>query len=226
MPSKNILSPLQIKLIQAIAQGRLAKLYYWTGGTALAYKYLGNRLSEDLDFFSGDLLRDEDLLVELERLKKSLKIKKIKLVRELNRQQFGLAFGRGQNLKLGFVFFPFKNLARPIMDKKLGMRVDSLVDMAANKTLAAWQRHEPKDVFDLYSLLTIKKMKLSELIKKVNKKFGVQIDEADLGAKILDNINLLKSIRPLVLNSKEFDIKKIRNFFSSQSINYLKNHIF
>jgi len=226
MPSRNVLNSIQIKTIKLISKSELAKFYYWTGGTALTYKYLNNRRSEDLDFFSGNLLRDENLLIELNKFKKDLNITKIKLTRELNRQRFVLGFSNGQDLKLEFVFFPFKSLSKPVLDKKLRIRIDSLVDMATNKTLATFQRNEPKDIFDLYSLLINKKMRLSELIKKVDKKFGVKIDEADLEAKILDKVESLKEIKPLLLDKKDLDIDKIRDFFTKKSISYLKNFIF
>jgi len=71
-----------------------------------------------------------------------------------------------------------------------------------------------------------KKMRLSELIKKVDKKFGVKIDEADLEAKILDKVESLKEIKPLLLDKKDLDIDKIRDFFTKKSISYLKNFIF
>ena len=67
---KNILNPTQIKALTAIGQSELAKIYYWTGGTALAYKYLNNRLSVDLDFFSYDLIADEELLALVNNIKK------------------------------------------------------------------------------------------------------------------------------------------------------------
>ena len=59
-----------------------------------------------------------------------------------------------------------------------------------------------------------------------DKKFGVKIDEADLEAKILDKVESLKEIKPLLLDKKDLDIDKIRDFFTKKSISYLKNFIF
>jgi len=113
-----------------------------------------------------------------------------------------------------------------LFDKELGIKIDTLVDIATNKTLATYQRNEPKDIFDLYFLLTIKKFKLANLIKNVDKKFGVKINQSDLEVKILNNIDLLKNIKPLVLESKKLDIEKIRKYFTNQSIKHLKTFIF
>lgn len=226
MKKNKILNATQIKIIKAMSSTKLAKFYYWTGGTALAYKYLPLRLSEDLDFFSFELLADEEILIEINKFKKELDIKKINFTKHLNRQQFILSFDKKNQLKLEFVFFPFKNLNKLIVDKNLGVKIDSLIDIATNKTLAAYQRHEPKDIFDLYSLLTVKKFKLKDLIKDVEKKFGLQVNQADLEAKILSNINLLKNIEPLILDPKRFDISKVKKFFSDQSVKYLKTFIF
>ena len=193
MMKNKILNSNQIKTLKAIGKTRLAQFYYWTGGTALAYRYLPVRLSEDLDFFSFNLETDENLLIELNKLKKDLNIKKINFTKDLNRQQFIFDFVKNGQLKLEFVFFPFKNLAKQAVDKSFGIKIDSLLDIATNKTLAAYQRNEPKDIFDLYFLLTVKKMKLADLIKNVDKKFEVKINQSDLEAKILSNVNLLRS---------------------------------
>ncbi|OGG87200.1 hypothetical protein A3B87_03215 [Candidatus Kuenenbacteria bacterium RIFCSPHIGHO2_02_FULL_39_13] len=226
MKKNKILNATQTKILKAMSKTKLAKFYYWTGGTALAYKYLPLRLSEDLDFFSFELFADENLLLEINKSKKELGIKKINFTKHLNRQQFILSFDKKNQLKLEFVFFPFKNLGKLEVDKNLGIKIDSLIDIAANKTLAAYQRNEPKDIFDLYSLLTLKKIKLANLIKNVERKFSVQINQADLEAKILSNINLLKNIEPLILDPKRFNISKVKKFFSDQSVKYLKNFIF
>ena len=74
--------------------------------------------------------------------------------------------------------------------------------------------------------MTLKKIKLANLIKNVERKFSVQINQADLEAKILSNINLLKNIEPLILDPKRFNISKVKKFFSDQSVKYLKNFIF
>lgn len=226
MKINKILNSTQIKLLKAISKSKLAKFYYWTGGTALAYQYLPLRLSEDLDFFSFELLADEEMLVEINKFKKKLGIKKINFTKHLNRQQFFLSFDKKNQLKLEFVFFPFKNLNKLVIDKNLGIKIDSLIDIAVNKTLAVYQRHEPKDIFDLYSLLTAKKFKLENLIKDVERKFGLQINQADLEAKILSNINLLKNIKPLILETKKFKIEEIKKFFIDQSVKHLKTFIF
>jgi len=192
----------------------------------LAYKYLPLRLSEDLDFFSFNLETDENLIIELNKLKKELNIQKIAFTQNLNRQQFVLNFNKNNKLKLEFVFFPFKNLVKPLFDENFKIKIDSLIDVATNKTLATYQRNEPKDIFDLYFLLTAKKLKLKNLIKNVDKKFGVKINQSDLEAKILNNIKLLKNIEPLILDLKKFNIEKIKKFFTTQSIKYLKSFIF
>lgn len=220
----NILNPIQQKVLSAIGKSDLAKFYYWTGGTALAYRYLPKRLSEDLDFFSFDLQTDENLLIEINKLKKELDIKKIDFDRNLNRQQYILYFFQ-TSVKLEFVFFPFKNLGKICGDKNFGIKIDSLTDIVTNKTLATFQRTEPKDIFDLYFIMQTKKFKLSRLIKNVENKFGVQINEADLVAKILREVELLENIKPLILDSKDCDIEKIKKFFIKPSMRYLRSVI-
>lgn len=220
-----ILNNYQIKTLQAISQTRLAEDYYWTGGAALAYKYLPIRLSTDLDFFSFDLETDENLLIELNKIKKALNIKKIDFTEHLNRRQIILEFNKKNKLKLEFVFFPFRNLDKLVVDKNFNIKINSLADIATNKTLAVYQRDEQKDIFDLYCLLKNKNLNLNKLIKNVNKKFGIKIEQADLQAKILNNINLLEDIKLLIINKKNFNINEIKFFFSIKSVKYLNNFI-
>jgi len=48
------LTKTQEKAISHLANSPLAKKFYWTGGTLLAYHYLHRRRSLDLDFFSKE----------------------------------------------------------------------------------------------------------------------------------------------------------------------------
>lgn len=45
----SILTPQQKHALELISQTKIAKQFYFSGGTALSYHYLNHRLSEDLD---------------------------------------------------------------------------------------------------------------------------------------------------------------------------------
>ena len=63
---KKILSKEQKKFLDLFSkQKKLTNVFYFTGGTALAYFYLPYRLSEGLDFFSEQEFNIESVLVWL-----------------------------------------------------------------------------------------------------------------------------------------------------------------
>lgn len=57
----NELTPVQEKVIDALAASPLKDQFYWTGGTALAVVYLHHRKSQDLDFFSDKPVSPEGI---------------------------------------------------------------------------------------------------------------------------------------------------------------------
>jgi len=96
-----------------------------------------------------------------------------------------------------------------------------------NKILSAYQREEPKDVYDLYCYLSRKpKCSLQKLVGLVEKKFGVEIETTLLLAKINELANDLDSIQPLLLAPEKNLSKKAKNFFqeifNSVAKKYLK----
>lgn len=51
----------QKKTVDLLAKSPLRDKFYWTGGTLLAYHYLGHRRSLDLDFFSQERFSFEEV---------------------------------------------------------------------------------------------------------------------------------------------------------------------
>lgn len=210
---QKILNNLQKNLLKEIGKSNLAKDFIWTGGTAMAYLF-HHRLSEDLDFFSQDLYPDEYILSEINKIAKNLKITKIKKIKNKNRFLFEL-----KNLKLEFVYFPFKNLKNPKNCQEFNLRISSVEDMATNKLFALYERAEVKDIFDLYYFLLEKNYTLNKLIKNINKKFGVEIDITQLykQAKIaLENQKILKPLLIKKIDSKKLD--KLFNLFNYKNL--------
>ncbi|PIZ81285.1 MAG: hypothetical protein COY02_02870, partial [Parcubacteria group bacterium CG_4_10_14_0_2_um_filter_41_6] len=138
------LTQLQKQALNAIGQTELAKYFYWTGGTLLSSHYLHHRISEDLDFFSDDLIEEEAVLAEMNKIKKILGIAKMIHTTRMNRQQYILQKGKEQ-LKVEFVYFPFQSILKPKKIKQFPVKIASLKDISVNKIFALYQRAEPKD---------------------------------------------------------------------------------
>jgi predicted nucleotidyltransferase component of viral defense system len=207
------LTKLQKNILSFFGQNKFGQNFYWTGGTLLAFRYLFNRRSVDLDFFSEDLFNDGDYLIFINQLKKAVAAEKINFTSELNRRLY-LISNKKENVKLELVYFPFKKIENRKILKEFGIKIDSLIDLMANKILSAYQRSEPKDVFDLYSYVIKKsKLNLAQLIKLAEKKFGVEIEPFILFGKINELADKLDLLAPLLLKPEKNLRKKVKVFF-------------
>jgi len=218
---KQILSNFHKEALKAIGNSELSQYFLWSGGTALAYKYLQHRESYDLDFMSYDLLPDDYLLTQIKGIADNLSIKKIKELKKFNRHEFWIT-KNNKELKLEFVFYPFQSIKKPKKDKEFNVNIDSIEDILTNKIHAAFERSEPKDIFDLYFILTTTKIKFLLAIKWVEKKFGTEIDPVLLISKILEGVDLLGEIKPLMFQKKCYNTKQIKSFFNQIANQYLK----
>lgn len=206
------LSKLQKDILIFFGQNKFGRNFYWTGGTALAY-FWRHRQSVDLDFFSSDLFLDDEYLIFINDLKKTVKVDKVSVRLQQNRRLF--IVGRGaENVKLELVFFPFKAVDGQKVVKEFGLKIDSVNDIMVNKIMSAYQRNEPKDVFDLYYYLTHRpKYDFLKLVKLVEKKFGVAVEPALLIAKINQLADRLDSLQPMIVKYDKKLSKKVKDFF-------------
>lgn len=206
------LTKLQKKVLAAIGQSDLAPLVYWTGGTLLAAHYLQHRQSFDLDFFSEDLIEEEFVLAAVNRIKKSLALTKIDRQIIRNRQQYQLQKAGGR-LNLEFVYYPFRPLIKPARTAAWPVAIDSLKDIAVNKTRALYERAEPKDVIDLWCIHQKNDWGMPQLATLADKKFGVPLDYPTLVSRALDAVERLEDAKPLL--AKTTSIKKMKQDIDS-----------
>lgn len=221
---KKILTARQKKFLEAFRASELSKHFYWSEGTLLAYHYFQHRFSEDLDFFSEDLFPDEFIASEIFRIKKMTGAIKVTEHKRLNRHQFVFDFDKN-SLKIEFIYFPFPSIEPKKTLRAFDIKIDSLKDIAANKTHAAFERSEPKDIFDLYFILKKDSISFTGLFRLVERKFGVQIDPVSFGAKVLSSAAQLQKIQPLMFSKKKHQIQEIENFFRAVIFSYLKKKI-
>lgn len=218
-----ILSSPQKIALKMIGKSQLNKYFYWTGGTALAF-YLKHRRSEDLDFMSEELLPDEFLAREVPSIGSKLKTYRIEHIKQFNRWQYFLFFQKSKQLKLEFVYYPFPKLARRIKLKEYNLQIDSLKDIAVNKAYAIFERSEPKDVYDIYTILRKKEFTFSQILNGVHKKFGVDIDPIIFIAKVMAGIKRISKIKPLIIDSLP-PIEFLNSYFQNIANQYLKKKL-
>jgi len=219
------LTSLQKRVLELLSESSLKDKFYWTGGTALSTLYLHHRHSEDLDFFSDEAFSHNQVLSFVQELKSQLDLKKVEEKKIYDRWEFFVH--NEEELRIEFVHYEHKNL-KSRQDWK-GIMVDSLEDIATNKTMTLFERNDPKDLVDLYFLLTEKDFTVEDLLKKTEQKFGVKFDEGSFWAescRVLENLN---DILPLLEaeNEKERQqiIENIKEYFSSHSTDYLDKEL-
>ncbi len=177
----DILTENQRKFLHVFGRNdSLRDRFYLTGGTALAGFYLHHRYSEDLDFFSLEEVDPMTINVFLKANKNELGIAKVDYEQSYNRNLFYLTIGAEQ-VKTEFTYFPFPQIETTALHD--GVRVDSLIDIAANKLFAIYQRSVARDYIDFYMICTEKKWTIDDLIAKARIKFDWHIDPLQLGSQ-------------------------------------------
>lgn len=212
--------------LDLLAKSSLKNKFYWTGGTLLAY-YFKHRKSEDLDFFSEDEFSFDEVNRFIQNLKKQAGFKSIEYQKVFDRHEFLL-----KNKEILRVEFVYYNHSRNTLGQRmrvLGVLADSLKDIAANKTLAYFDRNEPKDLFDIYFLLTKGKFSSKQLLNLVLKKFGVKLPESLFWSEAFKKIGLLSTIKPLLLLKNDKERKQllmiIEDYFKDKSAQFLKENL-
>lgn len=221
------LTKTQEKAILLLANSTLSKRFYWTGGTLLAYHYLHHRMSLDLDFFSEEMFSFEEVNKLVEQIKRDLEFKKVSYQKIFDRREF--IFENDEILRIEFVYYNHEKKTLKKRNKLLGVYVDSLDDIAANKTMAYFDRNEPKDLFDIYFLLNKGGFTPSKLLELVYKKFGVSFSESLFWSESFKSLPLLREVKPLILEKavekQEELLEKIEEYFRDGSYNFLEKTV-
>lgn len=180
---KKILTERQIALLEEIGrQTFLTKNFYLSGGTALAGFYIFHRYSEDLNFFSENEVDPMQINIFFKNIKKGFKIKKVDHEQNYNRNLFFLHFD-DEILKIEFTYYPFPRVKKG--QRKFGVTVDSLLDIAVNKLFTIYQRCKARDYIDLYCICKKEKLSIGDLIKTAKIKFDWHIDPIQLGTQFI-----------------------------------------
>ena len=211
-------------LIRLLSFSPLVKKFYLTGGTALSAFYLHHRLSIDLDFFSDKPFLYDELTIFLNAVKEKFKLQEILAVKIFDRWQFTIE-GK-EPVKLEFVYFNHEKKRLRTLETHMGISVDSLDDIAANKTLAYFDRNEPKDLFDIYFLINKSGFSVSRLLELVNDKFGIKFSEFSFWSESTKSLKLLSSLKPLIIEkNSETLIKNISYFVLEEGRKYLSRNL-
>lgn len=217
--TKSILTSQQRKFLDLFSKSKsLNQSFYLTGGTALCEFYLPFRYSEDLDFFSEVEFELLGITAFIKSLKGELGYKKIDINTSFNRNIFQLIFDK-EVLKVEFTYFPFPQIKKPIT--KMGVQVDSLLDIAVNKLFTIYQKPRSRDFIDLYMINQQYHYKIDDLISKARLKFDWHVDPIKLGSQFLE-AKQLKDYPKLI---KKLNHARWQEFFQKEA-KKLKKEIF
>ncbi len=216
------LSKPQGAILQELAASPLVGRFYWTGGTLLAEKYLHHRASYDVDLFSDQPVCHADIIPLVRAVQTRLGLKIAEEKKVFDRWEFFLR--NHMETRFKFVHYDFPAL-KP-RRKWRGVLIDSLEDLAANKTMALIDRHEPKDVVDIYFLIQAG-FNMKKLLRLARKKFEVRFDETSLLSEILFSCKQLLKIRAM-LNGSEREqhkaLQSIEDYFKRASAKHLRRY--
>lgn len=204
----HILTKEQQVILDEVKRNREFKQFYFTGGTALSGCYLQHRYSEDLDFFSDKEIDTKKIFVIIANWSRHHKFTFTSEFQEVV-YTFLLKFNNGQELKVDFGYYPYKQIEEP--NEINGIRTDSLKDIAVNKLLTVTQRNTVKDFVDLYFLL--QQFTVWDLIYALEMKFNIKIEPFILASDFLkaeDFSFLPRMIKPLTLN-------KLKSFYRQKA---------
>ncbi len=213
--------------IDLLAHSPLREIFYWTGGTLLAYHYLHHRKSIDIDFFSEKAFSLEQLNHFIQNLKEKGNFTMVHYQKIFDRYEF-LFEGKG-NLRIEFVHY---NHEKKTLNKRktlLGIFIDSLDDIAANKVMAYFDRNEPKDIFDIYFLIHKAGFTPSKLLTLVQRKFGISFNEASFWSESYKYFPLLHTLQPVMLEKESSQqkqiLKTIEDYFHQSSARFLRKNL-
>jgi hypothetical protein len=171
LKSKGIITDLQREILIIFSEIRDSKMFYLTGGTALAEFYLGHRKSFDLDIFTTE----KGLIIPFSYAFEQ-ELKKIFLVKVVRRYETFVEFevsAKGDSTKVQLAYdLPFR-FENPV-DSDIGVKVNDYTDLIVDKLLAFFGRAEPRDAIDLFFILKTEDFwKLIELAKQKDPGFDL-----------------------------------------------------
>jgi hypothetical protein len=167
-----LLSELEIGILKKLANSPLKEIFFLSGSSALAGIYLQHRQGGDLDFFSPGEINLKKLTSFLDKLKKdlTLEIEVLKFHPYLVRVCFKKA---DEKLKCDFIYDSSLRLKEPVYDKKLGIFIDTLDDLAAAKLFSLLWREATQDFYDLKAMIE-QGVSLEKIFEKTCQKYHLR----------------------------------------------------
>lgn len=175
----------QDKILDLVAKENLD--FYLTGGTALQrFHYNQFRFSDDLDFFLINNGIKNHTPKEFNDFISMLQDNNIDFKIKVSNQYFTQLCIKENNLKIDLVNDYVFHEKNDYVKLENGLLIDSIQNIFVNKLETSISRDEPRDLFDIYIILTNNEM-------DIEKSFDILIKKTNMKPK--DIINKLKNIK-------------------------------
>lgn len=175
----------QDKILDLVAKENLD--FYLTGGTALQrFHYNQFRFSDDLDFFLINNGIKNHTPKEFNDFISILQDNNIDFEIKVSNQYFTQLCIKENNLKIDLVNDYVFHEKNDYVKLENGLLIDSIQNIFVNKLETSISRDEPRDLFDIYTILTNNTM-------NIEKSFDILIKKTNMEPK--DIINKLKNIK-------------------------------
>lgn len=206
-------------LAVALRQKWFLKDFYLSGGTALASWYLHHRESYDLDFFSDRPFSADRISSWIKKEQPALKYRAITVDDDWGFYTFFLRFPDTSRFKVDFSHYSFTRLKKGLNWK--GLAIDSLYDIAVNKTHTIRTQPRERDYVDFYFIVKETGWKIDQLLADADKKFGMTTDTLEVTKHFLRAAEITEYPKMLV----PFNQRSMEKFFLNLAKS-LKKEIF
>ncbi|OLE51637.1 MAG: hypothetical protein AUG51_22010 [Acidobacteria bacterium 13_1_20CM_3_53_8] len=186
-------------MLEQLGPFAASRSFYLGGGTAIAL-HLGHRRSDDLDWFTSEIIEAPD------RLAADLQQGGIPFVVEDISP--GTLHGNVSEVNTSFLQYSYPLLGELHQAPELGCQLASLDDLAAMKLAAISQRGSRKDFLDIYEL-GIKYASIERMLELYKQKYAVEdIGHVLLALSYFDDAE--REPMPIVMRDVNWgDVKKM-----------------
>lgn len=147
----------------------ILKNFYLSGGTALSSWYLHHRESYDLDFFSERTFDGEKISTWIRRNEEKLDYQSVSVNDDFGFYTFLFRYRDNSRFKIDFAHYTSERLTKGMNWK--GLEIDSMYEIAINKTHTICTHPRERDYVDLYCILMNTHWSIDKLLIDSDKKF-------------------------------------------------------
>lgn len=206
-------------LAVVLEEPHFLKNFYLSGGTALSSWYLHHRESYDLDFFTDKPFNGDQITGWIKSRQDKIGFQWMGVDEDWQFYTYLFRFPDNSRLKVDFNHYASVRLQKGPVWKDL--TIDSLYDIAVNKTQMFMIKPRERDYVDLYFILKKTVWKLDMLLADATTKFGISYNTMQIAKNFLKAGEISDLPKMLV----PFSQKAMEQFFLSLAKS-LKGQIF